>query len=269
MDYSYEIKTAWLFGRPKPVAFFKIEKKLCCFYTLDNYSKETFNEGLVQFLSVLSKRSQIDQKLLHLDLYPSVRFCLHQLFKKEAQHPIQSAGLLFSNDLDSIKKMVDSGFSTIKIKLKKWDFQDLKWIETVANLFPYLKLRLDFNQKLNQFDPLLDIPYCNIDYLEEPIDDFKKIPIHLHSKIAIDETLRNCDMDLGLNCIYVIKPLLHPSFESIIKNLKQKNKRIIISSSFEMPIGIETLKHLIHHFELLNETHGLDTLRYYDYLPSF
>lgn len=276
MHFKYLKAESELFHKKKPLAYFKIwnqQKSFEGWYgTLNFFSIESFEEGVIQLVEILKKAPSLEKAYRFDNLFPSVRFFIYSLFNRYSKEGVKSAALLFHPTIEMIEKRYHEGFKFFKLKFKKFERNEIDLLEKISDLNPQIRVRLDFNQQLN-IDwintLLLNLPPQLIDYIEEPSENFytyiEKYP-HL---FAVDESLRkikNFPLDLPLT--YVIKPSLQDQFEDLIFKLKNKKQRIIISSSFDSPSMIEGLKHLIYKNNLLEDTHGIDTTRYYNLVPS-
>ena len=276
MQFCYSLERYTLLGKQKIVAKFDIydslHKKTVYFYTLDGFSKESFNQGLEQLTEILASSSNFKQLMDYENLLPSVYFFTLNCNKIEKEFKTKTAGLVLNPTYESLTRFFNSGFTTLKLKYKKLTIEDIKLLNAFIETAPQVKLRLDFNQKLN-LDNLQtiirNIPEENLDYIEEPFENCLSLTENYPNKIALDETLRNLsNIPKDLPAVFVIKPLLTSEFSSWIKELKNNKKRVIISSSFELPCGIRTLQQIIHSNKLEQDYHGIDTLRYYDLLPT-
>ena len=247
------------------MAWFDFAKqKKIAFLTLDGFSKESFEEGLFQLEKVLKEKSGKEKLQTNPHFYPSVNFFIEAFNAQPVEIPIKTALLFFGSPEAEIVKKYAEGFRIFKLKFKVLNQEILKKLYSLFSHCPEILLRLDFNGSLKteELKYLEALPMKNIDYIEEPcfnpIELAKKWP----KKIAIDETFRKDPQISNPDLVYIIKPLLTPSFRKIIEN--RKKDKVIISSSFEMPCGINALKTIIYQHDLQHETHGLDTLKYYE-----
>lgn len=277
MEYQYTVENFHLFGKEKPIAFFQITSEGKCYkaslVTLEKFSLETFDEALNQLIFTLNNSHSIDACLL-ADLYPSVYFFFLNILKEEADFSkIATAALIMQPSKEKITEAIHLGFKTIKVKFPLWDNYASNLINYFITAYPQILFRIDFNQKLNGkscLNLIKTLPFDGIDYIEEPCVDCASLSLDFPYKVAIDESLRNnFYFPLDYPLVFIIKPLLQQKLQTILNLLLEQKKRIIISSGFEPPCGIQTLKWIIKKNNLEKETHGFDTLKYYENLPHF
>jgi o-succinylbenzoate synthase len=186
---------------------------------------------------------------------------------------------LDDNALDTIKNKIKIGYATFKIKVGRNNFDDdLNLIKKIrAEAGDTIKIRLDANGKWNPSEAKLNLdklsPY-NIEYIEEPcrgIENLIALSKISPLPVAIDESLRNTEEACKIInetdiSFLIIKPMILGGFfktSELIAESALKNKNIIISSSFETPLGkslLVLLASLTHH----SYAHGLDTIDFFD-----
>ena len=223
-------------------------------------------------LSINENPADVIQSLINFKLVPSVRFALEQailflMIKRNQSFVNQFVGTLKSeinvnavfgfgekkNILDEIEKKIQIGYNTIKIKIGRDDFEDdLNLIKEIRKRFgEAINIRLDANGKwmfeeakkhLEQFSPF------NIQYVEEPcsnLNNLIKLAEVSPIPIAADESVSSIDDVLKVvNSskieFIVLKPMVFGGLISlfrIINEAETKNKKVIISSSFESAVG--------------------------------
>ena len=235
-------------------------------------SKNLTNLKWDQFgFGILKNSKEIQDKL-----FPSVKYAIELAILNTIDsnsYPLKNVCLLDFNQF-----LEKENGDVIKIKIGRNSIQeDRKKIEKYLLKTKY-KFRLDGNKLFSHTDlsKLLDgIPVSRIDYIEDPFlnkSEFIKFTKcnKFNVNFAFDE---NLDLLLSNEHLYdsvkyaIIKPNLIGGISKTIEyteKLLGKGKKVVISSSFEGPIGISGLNkiHFIHP-SLFTETPGLDTLRYF------
>lgn len=195
--------------------------------------------------------------------------------------PVRTAALLTldHNTGAIIPKLRDSGVRTFKLKLGTGSPDD-EWTNLqsiVLNLKPGEQLRLDPNRTWKKEDWKFWKPRLNglvnfIQFIEEPfvkgmshdklLRKAEKSPV----PIALDESLlehpiRNW-MKEDWPGFLVVKPSLMGGPGDWIELAEAAPERVVISSTFETGIGMNTLVHLAARFPGID--HGLGTQAYFD-----
>lgn len=167
----------------------------------------------------------LDHSIKEISPYPSLEFARWFLFYQMAA-PIKTAHLYLGNTILPIAPC---------IKVKSAD-------PKILTLFPpETRFRIDCQGKPLPIDPLKPL-FDRIDYIEDH-------PEKLSLPQASDK--------LGSHPIIIHKPM--------VKGPKiPKNKRVILSSSFESDLGLCQIAALAHFYGLTEETHGIGTLQYID-----
>jgi len=178
------------------------------------------------------------------------------------------------NILNKISEKIDSGYSTIKVKVGRPNFDDdFELIKQIRLKFGNsIFIRLDASGKWNidtakQYLNLLS--EFNIQYIEEPCSGFSSLQNVANNSripIAVDESIRSITNavsvinDSKIEFI-VLKPMILGGIVStlqLIKTAESKHKKIIISSSFESAVGKSALV-LLAASSKHNLAHGLST----------
>lgn len=243
---------------------------------LPGWSRETLDDVLAQLAQIKrvilttwwTKKSL--RTLQDLLLYPSVYFGLESALS-DLVDPISDfsdiktyALLLGSPDemLQRANAAYEEGYRFAKIKLGHLSVhQAHKIIEKTIDRF---SLRLDFNQKWNIEE---SISFCErypkntFEYVEEPANNPADLFL-FPQPFALDETLRSPHFTKYLHLenlkILIVKPtMLYP-----IQNYLKLEKKVVLTSSFEGPLGIDQIKKLAKRHQLEETLHGLDTLKY-------
>lgn len=247
---------------------------------LPGYSHETIGEALEQ-LHILRRRLLTTwwtpsalSSLDHFSLCPSVRFgiesALHDLL---TPHPIDETAckeyaLLLGTPQEILQRAdeaYEEGYRQAKVKLGHLDLETSH--EIIHSVQDKFRLRLDFNRKWNLEKALSfssSYPEDHFEYIEEPVSNPSDLT-HFPYPFALDETLREHRpleplLQMPLLKALIVKPTLHYPFTPLLK----LGKKIVLSSSFEGPVGIAQIKKLAIRLGLTDTHHGLDTLRYFE-----
>jgi len=178
------------------------------------------------------------------------------------------------NIIKEIFEKIRLGYNTFKIKIGRPNFdEDFSLIKNIRNKFgEAIYLRLDASGKWNLEDAkhhLKSLSAFNIQYIEEPCSGFNLLQTISHNSpipVAVDESIRTITQaihvinDSKIEFI-VLKPMILGGILSslqLIKTAESKNKKIIISSSFESVIGKSVLV-LLAACSQHNFAHGLGT----------
>lgn len=185
---------------------------------LKGFSKETTKEAFRQLVRVVTNG-------VHEDLYPSVAFGIFSAFAafKEKREKLPKV---------PVKEKIKVGHLTANQAaaiVKKGDRIDVnrKWTYAQA---------VEFGRRFQS---------GFFEYIEEPVDCFEDLKAFVETTghgIALDETLREKSLAEishlpGIKAL-VIKPTLQRNFFTL---LHQKRYPIILSSSYETPIGIKSI----------------------------
>lgn len=249
-------------------------------------------------LNIEENPDYVSQSLNNFNLVPSVRFALEQailslMIKKNKSFVNQFVGTLKSeinvnavfgfeeskNIFTVIEKKIQIGYNTFKIKIGRDNFEDdLKLIRAVREKFgEIINIRLDVNGKWRYEDRinyLEQLSLFNIQYIEEPCNNLNNLVTLAEISpipIAVDESVHTIDdafkviNNFNIEFI-VLKPMvlggLISSFR-IIKEAEKKNKKVIVSSSFESAVGKSGLV-LLASITSHNFAHGLDVSSLYE-----
>lgn len=197
---------------------------------------------------------------------PASAFGLSSAIHSLTAHPIKFklANTAFLGDWqsagDCLKTAMDAGFMHFKIKLGVTAVP--KEIDTVFNLIAMMpeggRLRLDANGGLD-WAGLERWVECfsgnaRIQFLEQPLSRSNTIrffadlvSIYPVFPLALDESIssvadwRHVMDDCSWPGFAVIKPSLFGSYTACINAIKGKEKRVVVSSAFESPIGAHSL----------------------------
>lgn len=176
--------------------------------------------------------------------------------------------------LAKVNSKFQKGYRTFKIKVGREEFSDdYAVVKLIRKKFAGgIAIRLDANGMWDvdrALDYLAKLSAFDIEYIEEPCKNLScliKLAEHSPIPIAVDESIRTFDnakevLKLGRVDYLVVKPtVLGGIIETagLIKLAEELRKKVIISSSFETPVGksgLVFLAALASH----NLAHGLDT----------
>lgn len=262
MGQEYQFKYGAIISTPDG-----LKADISHFPQLDNLNQVEFNDYTLRLVS------NFDNAKYCSTLPPAFQFAREQImFQIEGnsfeEESVESNILLFSSQ--EIPETISCPY--LKIKISN-DFEtESKWVENVLALHPESILRLDANRSLSlenliNWNNFFKRFPNNLDYFEEPIMN----PEELIEDISVgwDESSK---LFLEKKYIppqtkaFVIKPSFFGGITHTLKIMDDLNKRnipIIISSSFESPIGMKVLNFLANKQNLLSKTaHGLDTLKF-------
>ncbi|MCH9613505.1 MAG: o-succinylbenzoate synthase [Chlamydiia bacterium] len=194
---------------------------------LKGFSKETTKEAFRQLMRVLSRG-------VHEDLYPSVAFGIFSAFAAQKETPSDLPKVPVKQKV-KIGHLNADGAAAI---VKAGDRLDVnrKWT---------LKQAIEFGRRF---------PQNFFEYIEEPVDRFEDLKTFVEATghhIALDETLREKSLEEisslpGIKAL-VIKPTLQKNFFTL---LHQKRYPIVLSSSYETPIGIKSIVEWMKRLEI-------------------
>jgi O-succinylbenzoate synthase len=145
---------------------------------------------------------------------------------------------------------------------------DIKWVQQLRALLPSsTRLRLDANQAWS-FDEaqtfVQGISEVEIEYLEEPLENYRRLPELKGVPIALDESLMDPDRLCWIECAsaLVLKPTLLGNVEPLIRQSKGSGRKIVFSAAFESGVGIRNIARTALLFDSKPEAMGLDTYRW-------
>lgn len=163
-------------------------------------------------------------------------------------------GMLNSEEtIQATKTLVGKGFSTVKVKVGRDNFNDdFETVKSIRNeIGKEPKLRIDINGEWifkKAVVYLRELEEFDIEYAEQPVSelrDYKELKKESKIPLAADESIRSVSdaekfINSGAVSYIVLKPMLLggllPTIE-IIKLAESKNVTPVITSSFESAIG--------------------------------
>lgn len=226
---------------------------------LPGHSKESLDEAEEQLRAHLQKPLKC--------LFPSVEFgylsALCDLHSPLPSIDCPTHAFLtgsFDAILSRADEMYKRGFRLAKLKLSGKNSEEAHALITA--LKDRFRLRLDFNRGFTQeqaLDFFSKYDKSSFDYIEEPLKEVAEL-FDFPLPFALDETLRepfNEKLLLLPTCAALI---LKPTLLGDITPFLKMHKRCILSPCFEGPVGIGQIAKLAKRHNLMDETHGLDTL---------
>ena len=217
---------------------------------------ESFKELLIDYDSLPSLRHGIEQALLNL-ICKEKNITIDKLLGLNLKRIINinaSIGFLQEDEtIKKAKKLIESGFKTLKIKTGRDNFEaDWQCVKAIKDEFgDDIILRIDANGKWNLKDAvknLKQLEIFNLEYAEQPVNslgDFIKIKNSTSTPLAVDESIRTKKAAaefINKNAVdyLILKPMiiggLLPTLE-IIELAEKNNITPVITSSFESAIG--------------------------------
>jgi o-succinylbenzoate synthase len=205
------------------------------------------------------------------------------LLKRESAEFIFVNGVLGFIPFEEIKrtvtKMVQEGFTTIKLKVGRGDLEeDLNTIKEIRNTVGRdIKIRIDANAKWDKDEAakhLKELEQYNIEYTEQPVknlNDFLYLKNKTKIPLAADESIRSIKdaEDFISNkavSFLVLKPMMLGGIIPTLKiadYAKESGIKTVVTSSFENVIGrigVVNTAALVNN----NLSHGLGTADYFD-----
>lgn len=202
----------------------------------------------------------------------------HPLFQSEKRSVLVN-DIVGYHDPETTKHLIlsalDSGFKTIKIKVPTPDPDLADVLREVSTQRVDVNFRLDANQnwdiqKLEVFNRLFkSLP---IEYIEEPLglhddEEIERISTLCDYPIALDESISDMDHLTQLlkqhpNLFIIIKPMLLGNIFKLSETLskyRSSYKRVVITSSLESAVGLETISLLATFLGDKSRAHGLNT----------
>lgn len=246
---------------------------------LPGYSTETIEEALQDLQRITKKllttwwTKQALHNLGNLGLCSSVYFGVESALL-DLLEPItdpsscRKYALLFGSPEEILQRADEvyaEGFRKAKIKLGHFSVASAH--QLIEKLQDRLTLRLDLNRKWKTEDALSfcqRYPQDHFDYIEEPTSTPKDL-IHFPYPFALDETLRDHkNLSPFLKSPYLKALIIKPTMAYPFTHLLNLGPKVVLTSSFESPIGIAQIERLVHRLGLTDTYHGLDTLRYFE-----
>ena len=257
--------------------FPEVEDELKRLTGIENFELPGSEDGMKTFLDELTNlptvKCAVEQALFQMQASKNI---LPAEFINDKQINVNAlVDLLSKNEIiESIARLCNEGFTTIKLKAGREKFEDdLDIISGLHEKFRNeFKLRLDVNGKWNideAFRNLKQLENYNIEYVEQPVKntaELIELSRNIKLPLAADESIRNVEdanklLESSAIKYFVIKPMLIGGYyktKEIVETAKAKNVKVIISSSLESNVG---RRHLIAIASAMggNTAHGLGT----------
>lgn len=177
---------------------------------------------------------------------------LQKLLNPNAGNIVKINGLITGaekNTDNAVKRMISSGFDTIKIKTGSGNpEEDVQMVRYIADKLPQnIKIRLDANRAWTYHGA---INFCsiiaglNIEYIEEPlqnIDNMEKFCRESPLAVALDESIIEGNYVINGPRFLVIKTFLLNSLSqinTIIRYARKENMDIVFSDTYSSGLGI-------------------------------
>ncbi|MBI5274278.1 MAG: hypothetical protein HY860_04405 [Chlamydiales bacterium] len=237
---------------------------------LPGFSKESLKKAFIQLNQLLpqliNKELSFIHHLLKKALYPSVLFGLYSLLFPNTSAEGITSGLLYqTNYKEEIDLLLASNIRFAKIKVGSFSIDEtITYVKNILSYTDQIAFHIDVNRKWKKKELdlfLSSIGPDQIRYIEEPLCNKRAFLSFINKKkhrFACDESLRQCS-DLPLQKIdyLIIKPTIQRDMLPIITGYQHK---VILSSSFETLVGIKSICHLAHAFNITTPL-GIDTLK--------
>ncbi len=238
-----------------------------------------FENWLGEFQPPASVRCAIEMAVLNL-IAADLKTLLAGLLSKRSPKGVPVNGLIVGTGDDAVERarfLIKQGYSTLKLKVGRTSLQEE--IQTVNSLTRSLTdevtLRLDANRAWSREQALQfarGIEGCHIEYIEEPVSDFTDLEAFIKETnlpVALDETTREIEPGDIANFDYiaavVLKPTLLGGFERAAAFAREASKlgaKVIVTSTFESPIGIAALAHFAAAYGTEKAAAGLETINW-------
>jgi o-succinylbenzoate synthase len=244
--------------------------------------KKSMSIVLKDFDSLPALRHGIEQALLNL-ICEEKNITLNELLGIKLKNTIDVNGVIgfltLQESVERVKELVQIGFSTIKVKVGRDNFdEDLNSLERIrGEIGNEVKLRIDVNGKwsLNEaINNLKKLETLYIEYAEQPVSllkDFIDLKQTTIIPLAADESIRDkksAEEFIKSSAVdyLILKPMmiggLIPTLEII--DLAEKNNIItVITSSFESAIG-RTNAIIAAAYTKSKIAHGLAVQQYFE-----
>lgn len=218
--------------------------------------KEQINLSIKEFVNLPTLHSGLQQAIIDL-LVKRSRQTVEKFLGFNLKKEIAVNGLIgfmnFEESTAKAKRLVDNGFSTIKIKTGRSNpEEDIQIVKTIRKTVgASIKLRIDSNGAWNietAKHVLKQLESSNLEYAEQPVNnliDFVSLRNCVSVPLAVDESNKNCNDALkfiksGSVSFLVLKPMLLGGLLEaldIIELAAKENIQCIVTSSFESSVG--------------------------------
>ncbi len=244
-----------------------------------------FEDWLSRFQLPASVRCAIEMAVLNL-IAADRTVLLASLLSPLCPKNISVNGLIVGTGdeaIDRARLLIKQGYSTLKLKVGRTSLQDeVKTVNSLSRILTdEVSLRLDANRAWSLAQALQfarGTEGCNIEYIEEPVSDFTAMEYFNKETslseaglpLALDETTREIDPEDIANLDYiaavVLKPTLLGGFERAAEFARAASKlgaKVVVTSTFESPIGIAALAHFAAAYGTEKAAAGLETINWF------
>jgi o-succinylbenzoate synthase len=217
--------------------------------------------------------SSLEENLQHLADTPAVRhgveqallklFCklfktsLNEVLNVKSKAEINVNGIIGFTDINATagltKKLIEEGYTTIKIKAGSENFDDdISRIDVIrSSAGDSVNLRVDINGKWKFKEAVKNLKQLekyNLEYIEQPVNglvNFIRLKNETNIKLAPDESARSLEeiidfVDSGSADYIILKPMMIggiiPTLHAI-DYIKSKGKQAVITTSLESAVG--------------------------------
>jgi o-succinylbenzoate synthase len=243
---------------------------------------ESLNENLTSFRNLPTLRHGFEQAILNL-ISKGKNLSLNNLLNRESKKIVNVNGIIgflsIENTKDVASKFAADGFSTIKLKVGRDDFnEDYKCVEAVRKTVgSEIKIRIDANGKWNfreAKENINSIKEFDIEYVEQPVktlDEFIELKKLNSIPIAADESIRTEDDAINFISkkaadVLILKPMVLGGLITtlnIIDIAEANSIKAVVTSSFESAIG-RSIAIFAASMVDVEIAHGLNTSAYFE-----
>jgi o-succinylbenzoate synthase len=247
----------------------------------ENEIEKSINNCLANFTKLPALRHGLEQAIINI-ICSKNKTTIDNLLNLELRKWVNvnaAIGILNVEDsLNSVRKLYEKGFKTIKLKTGKSNFEeDYSVIKLLSETFgDNIKLRIDSNGIWKLEEAIINLHQLekfDIEYAEQPVNnlnDYIELRKKTNIPLAPDESIRSVKdakefIESGAASYLILKPMmiggLLPTLE-IIKQAAAENITPVITSSFESAVG-RTNAVIAAAFVKGNVAHGLGVADYF------
>ena len=218
--------------------------------------EKSLNNCLANYNKLPALRHGLEQAIINIFCIKNKTTIDNLLNLKLKKHVNVNAAIGFmnvENSVNAARKFIEKGFTTIKFKVGRSNFEDdfsiVKLIR--KSIGDNIKLRVDANGNWNLGDAIINLEQLqkfDIEYAEQPViklSDYIELKNNTKIPLAPDESIRSVKdamefIKSGAVSYLILKPMmiggLLPTLE-IIKQAEAENITPVITSSFESAVG--------------------------------
>ncbi|MAO64425.1 MAG: o-succinylbenzoate synthase [Balneola sp.] len=243
------------------------------------------DEGATEFIALLEKIHQFPSLSFGLDtLYHdlqakrkgvSLPAFLFNTYSKTIRTNAVIAIQQKEKSLIQANKLIDEGYTTIKLKVGRNFEQEVEILKALRSQFPELSIRIDANEAWSTDEAIrnlstlesLDIEYCEQPVEAADLQGLKKVTDTVNINVAADESVRNKNAveELLANKaadLLIIKPALMGTFKNIFvtKQLADThNIEVVFTTAMESAVGRSAILALTSGLASQSRAQGLST----------